>query len=147
MKSAFAGRNSGQVMAQFTLIAFKRVSKLASAASTDFVQGGKGQISRGVVFAGTCQQRVAADSPLFDLLRSPEVQYQVQGQLTAEKVVATLINVKASIMQRLRTEGVIKFGTTKFYTVDETSTGVNYGEACTETPTLTNKYFYSQETV
>nr|QMP82385.1 nucleocapsid protein [Dipteran orthomyxo-related virus OKIAV195] len=142
MGDQFQGRGSSGSSALFQLIKFRRVSKLANASQTDFITGGKGQISRAPTFSGKCSQRVDLEGELFKTLM--ETREEVTGVIHERgKIIARLAKVKETIANRIRREGQVVYGTTNYYIFQSDIEG--YGPLEVENPTLTGRYFYGQD--
>lgn len=132
------GKGLGRDDRTFSLIPFIRVCKLASASATDFLTGGRGQVSRGVVFSGKCTQRVDIDGELFKTLM--EAKDETRDRMTERaQVIAKLNRTKEAISKRVLSDPIVRFGTTEFYEFDP-ATG--YGEASSQIPPLVGRFFY-----
>nr|APG77879.1 nucleocapsid protein [Jingshan Fly Virus 1] len=140
MGNQFKERGSGPDI-KVSLIGFRRVCKLASASQTNFVTGGKGQICRAPTVSGKCELRVQLDDDIYKVLEEAREDH-IPGALEQSKILARLARVKETIGQRIKKEGVIKYGTTDFYVKAENG---NYGDKATDAPVLTSKYFYGQD--
>uniref|UniRef100_A0AAT9J9Z3 Nucleocapsid protein n=1 Tax=Cryptocercus meridianus orthomyxovirus 2 TaxID=3133493 RepID=A0AAT9J9Z3_9ORTO len=134
-------RGEGKEDMEFSLIKFKRITKLASASQTDFLSGGKGQICRAPVFSGFCNQRVDVSGDLFKILNTEPNEYRERAG-GKPKIVANLNRIKDKIRTILQQKPSIAFGTTNFYAFSATE---GYGEKIQEIPELMGIYFYGQD--
>lgn len=127
-----------------SIIPFQYVSKLASAAQTDFFAGGKGQIARVPVFSGKAIQRVTLEDDLIEVLRATDD--IVQGRPTTQREVLAekLDQCKKVILARLDKDKIISYGTTQWFKAPAAD-GSAYGDVVEVVPELHKKYFFGNE--
>lgn len=132
MGKQFQGRGEGTTGQPFLMIKFRRICKLANASQTDFLSGGKGQVSSAPTFSGSCTQRVSIESELFKTLTEGSTESS-EGRQDINKVLARLARVK---------EGVVRFGTTDFFVPSDYT---SYGVRETDATTLSGRFFFGSE--
>lgn len=145
MGNCFAKKGESGKHVAFTPIPFQRFAKLASAAQTDFIRGGKGQVSRAPVFSGQCRVEVDADSELFRILKTSQETMGSFGLMTDDRAMAIINGVKATINTRISADKMIKYGTTSFYLPCAEAEGKEYGNAVEAPRMLKPRYFYQQD--
>nr|BEJ26070.1 nucleoprotein [Aedes orthomyxo-like virus 2] len=139
----FQGRGSCGLKVKTNIIPFVYFSKLVSAAQTDFLRGGIGQISRAPTFSGKFHTNVDNDSELFRVLQAGPSASILAGANPEDTARAVLESVKLEIQTRLRQDKRIEYGTTDFYSPDPAGTGEAYGPKVAG-PGEMAPYFYYQ---
>lgn len=145
MGNCFARKGESGKHVAFNPIPFLRFAKLASAAQTDFIRGGKGQVSRAPVFSGRCRVEVDADSELFRILKTSQETMGSFGLMTDDRAIAIINGVKATINTRISADKMIGYGTTSFYLPCNNTQGKEYGDAVEVPKMMKPRYFYQQD--
>lgn len=143
----FRGRGSRtRTVGPFHLIPFRVVTKLANAAQTDFLVGGKGQICRAPTFSGSYSQRVDLSGDFIKIFRDAETESRYSATGGVPGIISTLRRITNNIRERITKEGRIKFGTTMFYMpCPDDEPEPYYGDVVEEPQNLVERYFYQQD--
>lgn len=136
-------KGTGTTERQCTIIGFKRFAKLASAAQSKLLQGGKGQISEMPVFSGNRRKEIDLNGDLMKILEGKTTTLRDSGGSTWEQVVRTLESVKRDFAKKIREDGYVLLGTTTHYEPDQSKKGAEYGKEVTAVPVCSGRYFYS----
>nr|QMP82186.1 nucleocapsid protein [Dipteran orthomyxo-related virus OKIAV193] len=136
-------KTGGQI--DFSLLTFKFICKLASAAQTSYLTGGQGQIARVPVFSGKVKQKIDTDGELFKVLkRKNEMYYHRTAQNDVARFTSRLEQVKQIIENKILEDQKIHFGTSEFYAVNVSDLSI-YGPKVDCTFEMVGDYFYKQE--
>nr|UQS95345.1 MAG: nucleoprotein [Byreldi virus] len=141
----FKGKGTTRKSVRVNLISFKKFAKLASAAQTNYITGGTGQVSRKPVFSGYVEQSVNLEGVLMSTLQTDRRVAAGLGTLTKEKIINLLSEVKKNMFGQISKEAKIRFGTVEHKRPVINGDGSCYGPTVTEIPTLTQRYFYGNE--
>lgn len=136
---------AGGNYATFRLIPFVYMAKLAGAAQTDFLVGGRGQICRNPTFSGSFTQRVDLGSDFVKVFKNSGSEAHLTTLNGELGIISTLKSISNKIHDRLRKEGKIEYGTTSFYKWTVNSNHETYGESVACPEILLPKYFYQQD--
>nr|AQU42767.1 NP [Whidbey virus] len=141
----FQKRCSSKKTVSMNIIPFKYFSKLVSAAQTDFLRGGVGQVARAPTFSGRFTTEVSNDSELYRILRCGPVAVAATGATTEEAIRTRLESIKMEIELRLQKEKKISYGTTDFYAPVENGDGSAYGEKVASPGNMADRFYYQHE--
>lgn len=96
----FQKRSSSKKTVSINIVTFRHFSKLVSAAQTDFLRGGVGQVARAPTFSGRFATEVDNDSELYRILQCGPVAAAATGATTEETIRTRLESIKMEIKLR-----------------------------------------------
>lgn len=141
----FQKRSSSGMLVKTNIIPFKYFSKLVSAAQTDYLRGGVGQVARAPTFAGKFATDVAQDSELFRILQCGPAAVTAMGATTEESIRTQLESIKSEIQTRLQKEKRIVYGTVDFYEPLPQGDGTEYGPKVDAPANFAPRFYYQHE--
>jgi hypothetical protein len=144
MGECFRARASASMTVGVEIIRANIICKLASAAQTQLLKGGSGQISRSATTSGKWQQRVDVSSKILQTTADPRHVSAGFGTDPYGRAIQMLDSVLTSLRSEVSAQQKVEWGTTEWYRYDPSTLGAAYGEQA-DRPVVTNsRYFYSQ---
>ncbi|ASA47423.1 nucleoprotein [Aedes alboannulatus orthomyxo-like virus] len=141
----FKARASSGKETKVAIISFNSFAKMASAAQTDFLKGGVGQVARVATFSGKFSTALSQDDELFRILRDTVGDRGRVMAINDDTVIKTLDAVKETINNRLIQEKKMSYGTTEFYAPLNGGDGSKYGNLVEGPGSVPPRFFYQQE--
>lgn len=110
------------------LIPIRYCSKLCSAAQTQYITGGSGQIARNPTFSGRHSIRIDLGSELVARLENDRAAVAGGGRTDMPSLLLKITELKRLILEEVRDRNELMYGTTSFHEYHETTEASQYGQ-------------------